>query len=484
MEHWFELCRAAGGAGEAGGGPAASHPPSGRYCPVASAGILPEIRADPGTPAGRRKSGHLRGQRPCSAAQNAVSLWGGCAAHQRQGYIIWSITHNLPLFLPKMIRFSLLTHTYTLLSPRSYFVPVVFSVLPFTSTFSFVSLKKKYFIPNAIGWYFGGFYNIYLRTNSAKGLGSSRLPGGQSGPPPLEALQTAEKRILQLSQERDYWRTHFILADKRAASLSQQLRELKTAGEKSAAVLHALPAPLKAVDLNSTDQESLFVRNLLKENVELKEELTRLSGSGPTGVKKSVSIQDVAKDGSRSAPAGYASQKENLALGRRSSPPIGNAFRGRPTNGHVPAPGHTRPALLPVDRQPSGVWPPGANTNRNNRFPRPGVTQPRPRLPPPATRPPSPRPPAPCVARHSHTTDCRAQCCGARECDCATCSDRLRAQGLQTELHRLTEQNTCLQSQVERHQFLGTWQVTRLRILWKPLHPWCSCMLIVQLVYR
>jgi hypothetical protein len=266
---------------------------------------------------------------------------------------------------------------------------------------------------------------------------------------PVDAMQTAEKRIQQLCEERDFWRRHFSLAEQRADRLDQENKMLR-AKESLIKLPHSAP-PLKQVDLNATDAESLFVRNLLKENIELKQEVARLSGNSG---KKTVTIQEAAVVRPASAAAnGSAQSKENRFQG--VLPPVATR------NNSIVAPG--RNGGLPVQsnsaRPLSAGRPPWA-TNNANRFPRPpgGVAPVRGRTPPglPAA---SFRPPPAAGAggpppRHAHTTECRGMaCCATKECECAACSVRVRAQGLQAQLHQLSQQNSCLVGQVCRFGF-------------------------------
>jgi hypothetical protein len=257
---------------------------------------------------------------------------------------------------------------------------------------------------------------------------------------PVDAMQTAEKRIQQLCEERDFWRRHFSLAEQRADRLDQEMKALRA---KDSLIKPPPSAPpLKEVDLNATDAESLFVRNLLKENIELKQEVARLSGSGDK--KKTVTIQEA------TSAASSAQSKENRVQG--VLPPVAtrnnSVFPGR--SGGLPVQGNSAGPVRPL----SANRPPWA-TNNANRFPRPpaGAAPVRGRTPPgiPAAsfRPPSAAG-AGGPARHSHTTECRvgAACCATMECECAACSARLRAQGLQAQLHQLSQQNSCLVGQV------------------------------------
>ncbi len=257
---------------------------------------------------------------------------------------------------------------------------------------------------------------------------------------PVDAMQTAEKRIQQLCDERDFWRRHFSLAEQRADRLDQENKAMRA--KESLIKLPPSAPPLKAVDLNATDAESLFVRNLLKENIELKQEVARLSGSSG---KKTVTIQEAAVVRPASAAAnGSAQSKENRVQG--VLPPVAtknNSIVAPGRNGGLPTQGNSARPL-------SATRPPWA-TNNANRFPRPpaGAAPVRGRTPGiPATsfRPPPAGPPP----RHSHTKECRvgAACCAQKECECAACSARVRAQGLQAQLHQLSQQNSCLVGQV------------------------------------
>ena len=276
---------------------------------------------------------------------------------------------------------------------------------------------------------------------ASKATAASTIPAQKLHP--VDAMQTAEKRLVQLGEERDYWRRHFTLADRRAAALVQELQEFKSAKAQQMSTLPASTGPLKEVDLNATDAESLFVRNLLKENVELKQELARLSGGGN---KKTVTIQEVAKE-SRSAPAvpAYSQQKENRG-NQPPAAPLGNSQRSRPTG--VPFNGPLRNVRPPPSRQSAGPRP-SAPLAVNNRFIRTAATVPtRGHLLPAsqfARRGSGGTPGA--VTRHFPTTDCWG---GGRDCACPACSESSRAMGLETQIHRLTQQNTCLVSQVTK----------------------------------
>jgi hypothetical protein len=261
---------------------------------------------------------------------------------------------------------------------------------------------------------------------------------------PVDAMQTAEKRIQQLCEERDFWRRHFSLAEQRADRLDQETKALRA--KESFIKLPPSAPPLKQVDLNATDAESLFVRNLLKENIELKQEVARLSGSSG---KKTVTIQEATVRPASAAANGSAQSKENRVQG--VLPPVtknNSVFPGR--IGSLPVQGNSAGPVRPL----SAGRPPWANNA--NRFPRPpagGVAPVRGRTPPgipAASFRPSPAAGAGGPPRHSHTTECRvgAACCATKECECAACSARVRAQGLQAQLHQLAQQNSCLVGQV------------------------------------
>jgi hypothetical protein len=149
------------------------------------------------------------------------------------------------------------------------------------------------------------------------------------------------------------------------------------------------------------------------------------------------------------AANGSAQSKENRVQG--VLPPVAtrnNSIVAPGRNGNL---GNIAGPVRPL----SAGRPPWA-TNNANRFPRPpagGVAPVRGRTPPgiPAAsfRPP-PSAGAGGPARHSHTPECRvgAACCAEKECVCAACSARVRAQGLQAQLHQLSQQNSCLVGQV------------------------------------
>ncbi len=153
-----------------------------------------------------------------------------------------------------------------------------------------------------------------------------------------------------------------------------------------------------------------------------------------------------------SAAANGPQFKENRVQG--VLPPVAmrnnSVFPGR-NNGGLPLQGISAGPVRPL----SAGRPPWA-TNNANRFPRPpagGVAPVRGRTPPgipAASFRPSPAAGAGGPPRHSHTTECRvgAACCATKECECAACSARVRAQGLQAQLHQLSQQNSCLVGQV------------------------------------
>jgi hypothetical protein len=301
-----------------------------------------------------------------------------------------------------------------------------------------------------------------MRQSSA--VASSKAPSQRQQPLPpvdMEAAQMAAKRLDKLREERDYWRRHFELAEKRAAALAGELEEVKAAASKAAAQQHTATSssvPLKEIDLNSTDAESLFVKNLLRENVELKQEVARLAASG----KKSVTIQEAAKDrDSNSQPV--SQQKENRHQQQGNQVPLNNMHQGRPAayNG---GPRLARMPSVAAVRQPSGPQRQPPSTF-NQRFPRPRVAAPSgasrpagPCLPAAVGRPPRIAEPAAAQHHHFHTTDCCASGGGRRnDCACATCTERTTAntaataaatRGLENQVQRLAQQNACLVNQV------------------------------------
>jgi len=235
----------------------------------------------------------------------------------------------------------------------------------------------------------------------------------QARPPAQAVIDTAkmaEKKILQLQEEKDFWRRHFESAD-------LDLKELRSKIEK---------LPLKEISINISDNVNkiaeeeeeenggTYVKKLLEENIQLKEKIERLSRK--------------------------RDQKENLPEPGVKQVNFGNrqplADHRPPSAGHRPPSAVLRPPS--ANKQPSQIC---AGKTAPNVWQRMQSYRP----PGPRARAASFRPRGPTV-RPRRPAPVGGACSAAASDQCPYESTRIGHS--KDELQHLAEHNKCLMNQV------------------------------------